>query len=80
MNQPLLKKFRETFLTFTHTIMYCYAFHIGKNLLGVFLIQNGVKQGHAIAFQLCFRICYQEGPRNSEITGTEWKTSAPGLC
>jgi hypothetical protein len=30
----------------------------------------------AISFRLSFIICYQEGPRNSEITGIKWNTSA----
>jgi hypothetical protein len=44
----------------------CSKVHIGKHLSGAFPIQNGLKQGDTlitIAFQLCFRICYQEGPR-----------------
>jgi hypothetical protein len=29
-----------------------------------------------IAFQLCFEICHQEGPRETERTETEWDTYA----
>jgi hypothetical protein len=43
-----------------------------------FTIENGLKQGDA--FQLCFGICYQEGPREPGGTDTEWHTSAFGLC
>jgi hypothetical protein len=32
------------------------------------------------AFQLCFGICHQEGPREPGGTDTEWDTSAFGLC
>jgi hypothetical protein len=42
-----------------------------------------LKQGHAfitIAFQLCFGICNQGGPRESGRTKIEWDTSAFGLC
>jgi len=39
-----------------------------------------VRYSIAIAFQLCFRICHQEGPRKSGRTGTEWNTPALGLC
>jgi hypothetical protein len=48
---------------------------IGKNLSDAFAIQNDVKQGDNLYdhFQLCFRICNQEGPRKSgrlELIGT----------
>jgi hypothetical protein len=33
-----------------------------------------------IAFQLCFRICHQETPRNSGRIVGEWNTKAPRLC
>jgi hypothetical protein len=36
---------------------------IGKHLSGVFPIKNGLQCSVTIVFQLCFRICYQEGPR-----------------
>jgi hypothetical protein len=41
---------------------------IGKLLSDDFSIQNGLKQGHALSpllFQLCFRICHNEGPRKT---------------
>jgi hypothetical protein len=41
--------------------------HTGKNLYDAFPIQNGLKHGDT--FQLCFRICHEEGPRKPE--GTE---------
>jgi len=44
-------------------------FCILKNMWNAFLIQNGIKQGDTlitIAFQIYFRICYQECPRNRE--------------
>jgi hypothetical protein len=56
---------------------------IGKNLSDKFSIENDLKQGDSlitIAFQLCFRICHQEGPREPGGTDTEWDTSAFGLC
>jgi len=34
----------------------------------------------AIAFQLYFRICNQEGPIKLGRTGIESKISVPGLC
>jgi hypothetical protein len=34
----------------------------------------------SIAFQLCFGICHQEGPREPGRTETEWDTSSCGLC
>jgi hypothetical protein len=34
----------------------------------------------AMAFKFCFRICRQESPRKSSRFGTEWDTSAIGLC
>jgi hypothetical protein len=49
---------------------------IGRNLSDKFTVQNGLKQ--ELAFELCFGICHQEGPRG---TGKiEWDTSASGLC
>jgi hypothetical protein len=38
------------------------------HLSDTFPIQNGLKQGDAfaVAFQHCFRICYQEGQENEE--------------
>jgi len=45
--------------------------------------QKGLKRKGffiAIALQLYFRLCYQEGSRKSERTGTEQNTSAPGVC
>jgi hypothetical protein len=32
------------------------------------------------AFQFCFAICHQEGPREPGGTEIEWDTSAFGLC
>jgi hypothetical protein len=31
---------------------------LGKNLSDMFPIRNGLKQGDAIAFQLCFGLCH----------------------
>jgi len=49
-----------------------------------FPIQNGLKQGYALLPLLLnfalFRMCHQEGPRKLGRTGTEWSTSALGLC
>jgi hypothetical protein len=52
-----------------------YKVHIAKHLSGMFPIQNGLN-----AFQLCFRMCHQEGPRKTGGTEIEWDTSASGLC
>jgi hypothetical protein len=51
---------------------------IGKNLSDKFTIENGLKEGDAFittAFQLCFEICHQEGPREPGRTHIEWDTS-----
>jgi hypothetical protein len=55
---------------------------VGKSLSDKFTIENGLKQRDFIttAFQLCFRICHQEGSREPGGTDTEWDTSAFGLC
>jgi hypothetical protein len=39
--------------------------HVGKLLSDKFPFQNGLKQrcSTTIAFQFCFRICHQEGPK-----------------
>jgi hypothetical protein len=53
----------------------CSEVHVGKNMLFAFPVQNGPKQGDAfiaIAFELCFRICHQEGPRKSGRIGINW--------
>jgi hypothetical protein len=34
----------------------------------------------ATAFQLCFRICHQEGPRKPGGIEIKWDASAAGLC
>jgi hypothetical protein len=34
----------------------------------------------AAPFQLCFRICHQQGLRKPGRIGIEWNASAPGLC
>jgi hypothetical protein len=47
---------------------------IGKNLSDKFTIQNGLNQEDA--FELCFGICHQEGPRETGRTDMEWDTSA----
>jgi hypothetical protein len=47
---------------------------IGKNVSGKFPIPNDLKQGDAfinIAFQICFEICHQEGPREPGKTEIE---------
>jgi hypothetical protein len=46
---------------------------IGKNLSEKFTIENGLKKRCFIttAFQLCFGMCLQEGPRERGGTGTE---------
>jgi hypothetical protein len=57
--------------------------HIGKHLSDSFPIQNGLNQGEDLSqlfFQLCFRICHQEGPAKPDGTENEWDTSASGLC
>jgi hypothetical protein len=54
--------------------------HIGKNLFNKFTVQNGLKQGHdfiTIAFQLCFGICHQEGPRE---TGRRMRWAGHVVC
>jgi hypothetical protein len=33
-----------------------------------------------VAFQLCFAICHQKGPRKPGWTETEWDTSIFDLC
>jgi len=54
----------------------------GKNLSDASPNQNGLKQVdvlsslHSIAQELC---CHED-PRKWGGTGTEWNTSAPGLC
>jgi hypothetical protein len=55
---------------------------IDKNLSDKLTVSNGLKMGCfiTIASQLCFGICQQEGPREPGRTGTEWDTSASGLC
>jgi hypothetical protein len=51
---------------------------VGKHLSDNFPIQNGLKQGDA--FQLCLRVCHQEGPRKPGGIEIKWDTSAAGLC
>jgi len=46
---------------------------VDKHLSDKYPIQNGLNS----AFQLCFRICHQEGPRKSGKTGAEWNISTP---
>jgi hypothetical protein len=55
---------------------------LSKNLSDKFRIQNGLKKRDfiATAFQLCFGICQQEGPREPGRTEIEWDISAFCLC
>jgi hypothetical protein len=55
--------------------------HMGKYLSGIFYIENGLKQGDIYHhwFQLCFRICHQEGPRTPARSEIEWDTCTSGL-
>jgi hypothetical protein len=45
-----------------------------------FLCMNCDRCFITTAFQLCFRICHQEGPRKSGGTEIKWDTSAARLC
>jgi hypothetical protein len=51
----------------THETSQPYKVHVHKHMSDTFRMQNGLKQGRcsmATAFQLCCRICYQEGQEN----------------
>jgi hypothetical protein len=55
---------------------------MSKNLSDKFTVHNSLKTRRCfitIAFQLCFEICHQEGPRETGRSETEWDTSAFGL-
>jgi hypothetical protein len=61
----------------------CSTVCTGKYQSDKFPIQNGLKQGEALspfAFQLCFGIRHQEGPREPGRAEIERDTSAFGLC
>jgi hypothetical protein len=50
---------------------------------GVFPVQNGLKQGDAsssLLFNFALEYAIRETEKKSGRTGTEWNTSAPGLC
>jgi len=55
---------------------------IVKNLSDAFPVQKGSETRRCLitsAFQLCFRMCHQEGPRKQRI-GIECNISAHGVC
>jgi hypothetical protein len=58
--------------------------HIGSNLLDtLFPNQNGLKQGDTssvLLFNFALKYALRKIPRKLGMTGTEWNTSAPGLC
>jgi hypothetical protein len=56
-----------------------YVFQLQKNDRWLYLSET---RGCSItiAFQLCFRICHQEGPRKYRGTGIQLNTSVSGLC
>jgi len=48
---------------------------IGKNLPDAFPIQSGLRKHFVtIAFQICFKMCHQEGPGNSGGIGIHCNT------
>jgi hypothetical protein len=56
---------------------------VGKYLSDTFSVQNDLKQGYALSpliFKFYLRICHEESPRILIRFGTEWHTSAVGLC
>jgi hypothetical protein len=53
----------------------------GKHLSNTFLIQNGQKQGDALAPLLFnFRICHWDGSGKPGGTEIKWDISAASLC